>query len=154
VSKRYYTLDEVNQLLPTLQAGFGRVMQIRAQLKTLYRSLDARGFAPTDEHFAVVLPGAPPDVVRDRASFKGLVETLKEELSTVQSTGCMIKDIETGLVDWFAEKDGREVFLCWRFGEPEVGFWHDLDSGYGGRRPVSELAALTPPEPQAPRVLH
>lgn len=154
MDKRYYTVDEVNQLVPGLQASFGLVMRIRAQLKTLYRSLDARGFAPTDENFAVTLPGAPPDVVRDRGSFKGLVETLKEELSAVQSTGCFIKDIEIGLVDWFAERAGREILLCWRYGEPEVGFWHDLESGFAGRRPVSELSTPRPPEPIKARILH
>lgn len=154
MDKRYYTVDEVNQLVPGLQASFGLVMRLRAQLKTLYRSLDTRGFAPTDENFAVALPGAPRDVVRDRGSFKGLVETLKEELAAVQSTGCFIKDIEIGLVDWFAEREGQEILLCWRYGEPEVGFWHDLESGFAGRRPVSELPTPRPPEPIKARILH
>lgn len=141
MERRYFSLSEANALVPRLEEIFGRVMQIRAQLKMLYRRLEEKKFAPEDEHFSVVVPGAPPDVVRDRASFKALVETLKEELGRVQSTGAVVKDIETGLVDWFAKKDGREIFLCWRFGEKEVGWWHDLESGSAGRRPVSELGA-------------
>ena len=136
---RYFTLDEVNGQIPALAEAFGRVMQIRAQLKALYRRLDEKRFAPADEHFSVNIPGAPPDVLRDRANFKALVETLREELERVHATGCVIKDVETGLVDWPAQTQGREIFLCWQYGEKEVAFWHDLETGFAGRRPVSEL---------------
>ena len=139
MSARYFTLDEANRLVPTLEESFARVMQIRAQLKTLYKRLDEKRFAPADEHFSVQVPGAPPDVLRDRANFKALVETLREEIERVHQTGCVIKDVETGLVDWPAQRNGREICLCWRYGEKEVGFWHDLESGFAGRRPVSEL---------------
>jgi hypothetical protein len=136
---RYFTLAEVNLQVPALEECFGRVMQIRAQLKTLYKRLDAKRFAPNDEHFSVNIPGAPPDVLRDRANFKALVETLREEIERVHDTGCVIKDVETGLVDWPAQNGGQEIWLCWRYGEKEVGFWHDLESGVAGRRPISEL---------------
>ena len=141
MGKRYFTVDEANRLVPRLQAAFGRVMQLRAQLKAVYRRLDARKLAPTDESFPVEIPGAPPEVVRDRATFKALALALREELAAVHETGCVIKDVEIGLVDWFAEQDGREILLCWRCGEKEVGFWHDLEAGYAGRRPVAELRA-------------
>src|SRR5687768_373770 len=127
--RRYFTLEEANLEVPRLQEAFGRVMQIRAQLKALYKRLEQKRFAPNDEHFSVQIPGAPPDVIRDRASFKGFVETLKEELTAISQSGCVIKDIETGLVDWFARKDGRDIFLCWRYGEKEIGWWHDLEAG-------------------------
>jgi hypothetical protein len=136
---RYFTVDEVNRHVPELEEVFGRVIQIRAQLKTLYRRLDEKRFAPSDEHFSVLIPGAPPDVVRDRASFKALVETLREDLARVHATGCVIKDVETGLVDWPARSDGRDIWLCWRYGEKEVAFWHDVETGFSDRRPVSEL---------------
>src|SRR5262245_27256813 len=96
---RYFTIAEANHQIPALEEAFGRVMQIRAQLKSLYRRLDEKRFAPADEHFSVNIPGAPPDVLRDRANFKALVETLREELARVHATGCVIKDVETGLVD-------------------------------------------------------
>jgi hypothetical protein len=136
---RYFTLDEVNGQIPALEESFGRVMQIRAQLKTLYRRLDEKRFAPADEHFSVNIPGAPPDVLRDRANFKALVETLREELERVHATGCVIKDVETGLVDWPSQAGGKEIFLCWQYGEKQVAFWHDPEAGFAGRRPVSEL---------------
>jgi hypothetical protein len=138
---RYFTLDEANRHVPALEQTFARVMQIRAQLKTLYKRLEDKRFAPADEHFSVTIPGAPPDVIRDRASFKALVETLREEIESVHETGCVIKDVETGLVDWPAQREGREICLCWRYGEKAIAWWHDLESGFAGRRPVSELSS-------------
>src|SRR5262245_30643049 len=111
---RYFTLDEVNLHVPALEQAFSRVMQIRAQLKILYKRLDEKRFAPNDEHFSVNIPGAPPDVICDRANFKGLVETLREELERVHATGCVIKDVETGLVDWPSRDAGRDILLCWQ----------------------------------------
>ncbi|MBI4512134.1 MAG: DUF2203 domain-containing protein [Deltaproteobacteria bacterium] len=139
MEKRYFTLEQVNDQVARLMESFARVMQVRAQLKTLYRRLEERGFAPSSEDFPIVVKGAPKDVNRDRATFKALIEYLREEIQRVQETGCMIKDVEVGLVDWFSQKDGRDILLCWRFGEKEVSFWHDPDTGYEGRRPISEL---------------
>ena len=65
--------------------------------------------------------------------------------------GAEVKDIETGLCDWFGKNGERDVLLCWRFGEPRCAFFHDLDAGFAGRRPVSELLpALEPPT----RIIH
>lgn len=137
--KRYFTLEEANEQIPRLQATFGRVMQVRSQLKNLYKRLEAQGFAPEGDEFAIAIPGAPPDVVRDRATFRALLETLKEDLDAIHASGCLIKDIEIGLVDFLAKKDGAEIFLCWRYGEPEVAWWHPVEAGFAGRRPVTEL---------------
>jgi hypothetical protein len=48
----------------------------------------------------------------------------------------VLRDLDRGLIDFPAQRDGREVYLCWEEGEDEVGYWHDLDSGYGGRKPL------------------
>ena len=144
--KHYFTVTEANQQLGDLRALFERVMQLRAQLKTLYQRLDRAGHAPREDD----LKGPAgeerddeeklsPEVTRDLSWFRGLVETLREQVDGIQGTGCLIKDIEVGLVDWPAMHAGREVLLCWRYGEPEVGFWHELHAGFRGRRPVAEL---------------
>ncbi len=150
--RRHFSLDEANAAVPELQAIFGRVMQIRGQLKLIYKRLDDAGFAPTEDKFPISVPGASPEVIRDRASFQGLVAMLREEIVQVQELGCEIKDVETGLVDWFAESGGREILLCWKYGEKEVGFWHDLEAGFAGRRPVAELSRQ--PAGTRPRTLH
>jgi len=152
-AKHFFTLDEVNGELVRLRELFSAVMQLRGQLKAIYQRLDAAGHPPReedlkddpdedegeDESEAGQEQEPPPDVQRDLARFRGLVETLREQIEAIQDTGCVIKDIEVGLVDWPALHQGREVLLCWKYGEPEVGFWHELNTGFAGRRPISEL---------------
>lgn len=140
--KHFFTLDEVNGELARLRDLFTAVMQLRGQLKSLYQRLDDAGHPPREEDLQDGEPNAeppPPEVQRDLARFRGLVEALREQIEAIQETGCLIKDIEVGLVDWPALHQGREVLLCWKYGEPEVGFWHELHTGFAGRRPVSEL---------------
>ena len=145
IAQRYYTVAEVNRLIPTVQRLFAQVMQIRGQLKQLHHTLDQAGHPPTRADFAEggineeIDPALPPEVQSERARFRGLVAVLRDLLTEVQDTGCVIKDVEEGLVDWYALHQGREVFLCWRFGEAEVGYWHELSTGFSGRRPVAEL---------------
>jgi len=143
--KHFFTLDEVNGELIRLRELFSAVMQLRGQLKGLYQRLDSAGHPPREEDLQDAEPEEgeteppPPEVQRDLARFRGLVEALREQIEAIQDTGCLIKDIEVGLVDWPALHQGREVLLCWKYGEPEVAFWHELHTGFAGRRPVSEL---------------
>ena len=62
--------------------------------------------------------------------------TIERLLDQIRAHGCVIKDINVGLIDFLTERDGREVFLCWRYGEDAVAFYHDLHTGFNSRRPV------------------
>jgi hypothetical protein len=55
----------------------------------------------------------------------------------VQTLGGVVKDPQTGLVDFYGKINGRTVWLCWRYGEDSIGYYHDLDSGYSGRRALT-----------------
>jgi hypothetical protein len=138
-AKRYFTVAEANAQVGQLASLFTSILQLRGQLKRLYESLDAAGFAPSPNEESMLPEDAPAEVARDRARFYGLVETLRELVESVHATGAQIKDIETGLVDWPARNANKDILLCWRFGEREVSFWHEPHTGYSGRRPVSEL---------------
>ena len=134
--QRRYTVAEVEEVLPEVARRFQTVMQLRGQLKALYARLEEGGHPPGQ-----TLPnGVSAQVVRDRAVFDGMAETLRDEVSAIAATGCVIRDIEIGLVDWLgAAGDGREVWLCWRYGEAALGWFHEIDSGFTSRRPISEL---------------
>lgn len=145
MSRRYFTLEETNELVPSLTGLFSRIFQIRSQLKVLYRRLEERRFAPIGEDFEPAVPGAPRDVVRDRTLFKALAEVLRADVNSVLEHGCVLKDLDTGLVDWYGKDGADDVFLCWRFGEREVSWFHDVAAGFAGRRPVTELRPPTEP---------
>lgn len=141
---RTFTLDEVNQQVPALTALFTRIFKLRSQLRGFYSRLEAARFAPIGENFEPAIPGAPVDVVRGRTLFKGLAELVRADIDEILAMGCLIKDIDTGLVDWFAKDGDDDVYLCWRFAEREVGFFHSIEAGFPGRRPVSELRPSVP----------
>jgi hypothetical protein len=61
---------------------------------------------------------------------------LRNALTELQEMDVVLRDLERGLVDFPALRDGEEIYLCWEEGEPEVGYWHDAESGYGGRQPL------------------
>src|SRR4030095_8771565 len=63
-------------------------------------------------------------------------DRLDELIHNIQDAGAIIKDINTGLLDFLALKDGREVYLCWKYGEVDVKFWHDIDDGFAGRQSI------------------
>jgi hypothetical protein len=75
------------------------------------------------------------ELEREASVIAAEVDRFVRELT---SLGVQLKDYETGLVDFPAERDGRPVYLCWRLGEPSVQFWHEIDAGFVGRRPLEE----------------
>ena len=62
----------------------------------------------------------------------------------MNAMGCLVKDLEAGLVDFYAVQDDEPVFLCWQFGEPSVAHWHALDEGFAGRKPIDGLENRPP----------
>jgi hypothetical protein len=84
-------------------------------------------------------------VLVDRAKIANLkiernksAAALQEALAHIESSGCLVKDLDTGLVDFPFLLDQREVYLCWKLGEPAIGFWHGTDEGFDGRKPIDK----------------
>jgi hypothetical protein len=67
---------------------------------------------------------------------------IREDIEAIRGTGALIKDLRHGLVDFFAYQDGKLVFLCWKRGEDRIRYWHSVESGFQGRRPLGERAEL------------
>src|SRR3990170_2258319 len=73
-------------------------------------------------------------------SIRDLVYRMERHVSQLVAWDITLRDIETGLVDFPALVNGRQVCLCWRLGEERVGYWHELDAGLAGRKPLIDLA--------------
>ena len=71
---------------------------------------------------------------RDALALATEIDGFQQEL---EQLGIQLKDRRLGLVDFPSEMNGRQILLCWRLGEPEIQFWHDVDAGYAGRQPLS-----------------
>jgi hypothetical protein len=70
---------------------------------------------------------------------RGLVDQMQAEVAWLDERSIALRDISTGLIDFPALVNGRQVWLCWRLGEDSLGWWHELDTGFGGRRALADL---------------
>jgi hypothetical protein len=122
--ERHYTVEQANAALAFVAERLERLRSARAQLDD-EEAREALGEAAPSNG-----GGAPGRVVSE--AFLALQRTLGE----LQAMEIVLRDLERGLVDFPAMRDGREIYLCWEEGEEEIGFWHDEESGYGGRQPL------------------
>lgn len=139
--RAYFTVEQANAMVPQLEEAFGRILQMRSQIQTIQARLEAYDTPVTEdwEGMEMLEPGPPLEEVADRGMLEGLLGAIEEEVEALQAQGALIKGLEPPLVDWYAQRNGQEVFLCWKFGEEQVGWWHGLRDGYQGRRPIEEF---------------
>ncbi len=139
---RVFTLDEANALVPTLEIEFSRVARLRSELRPLVESLGGADAAVDIlQHGGRPIHGREPDAVR----LKHLADEIAAAVARVNDLGCLVKDLDLGLVDFFAMQENEPVFLCWQFGEPAVAHWHPVDGGFDSRKPI-EGVEIDPPE--------
>jgi hypothetical protein len=129
---RHFTLEEANELLPAVRVLVERLL---AHRRKLVRAQEARG------ELAAKISGNGGGL--DPRRLQALDETIGEELSGIarcvtgiNEIGALVKDLDSGLVDFPTLRGGEEVFLCWKLGEHEIGYWHGVEEGFAGRKPL------------------
>ncbi|KAA3661764.1 MAG: DUF2203 family protein [Chloroflexi bacterium] len=128
---KYFTVEEANALLPKIEPLVAKLLEKRAKVTHMRSQIpelmgDLRSNIATADTSEMML-----DFVD--------IERLRDE---IQSHGCVIKSINAGLVDFLADQNGRDVFLCWQYGEDKVSHFHDLNAGFNGRKPLSDTNLL------------
>jgi len=127
--EKTFHLAEVNAIVPRLH-----VLMERLQRGALRLHEEMSGLArETGVELATL---ATEELLRHRPAARALVEELDGIVAEIEASGAHLKDVQLGLVDFPAELDGEIVYLCWQFGEPEVAFWHRIEDGFAGRRPL------------------
>jgi hypothetical protein len=133
--RKYFTLEDANKALPLVRAivedivhQYGVVEELQQRLSRVLRERRR----PSDDAYA-----------EEIEQFQGELETEEEKLrrysEELRDLGVELKS-EDGLCDFRSLMDGREVYLCWRLGEPEILFWHELDAGFAGRQRLAARA--------------
>ncbi len=131
MASKYFSRHEAEQLLPFIEE-FLKVAQEHKQ------TVDAAQVELTKAASRIMVMGGsyPPyaELVakkreRDEASAK-----IVEVIAKIQETGCLVKDIDEGLIDFPSLIEGQEAFLCWKLGEERIEYWHGLEDGFAGRR--------------------
>ena len=146
---RFYDLDAANAAVPELDGILSVLAEQRAELVRLrdevVASTGGGDGAPTTvaERRPEPVDGGDPPITDElrltRLRMQGLIDQMAAGVARIDALGLTLRDIEHGLVDFPALVSGRQVWLCWQRGEPVVGWWHGLDSGFSGRRPLAEL---------------
>jgi hypothetical protein len=132
-AERLYTLEEAQALLDgELRAQAERMVDVRARGRDLERRWRRLVIAIGSDggNFE------KPEVRKLRAELKAAAEELAEILGRFGELDVQVKDIDTGLIDFPTEIDGEPALLCWRVGEDRIEFWHTLEGGFAGRRPI------------------
>ena len=124
----YFSIDEVNDTLPRVSELLGELLERRARV------------ASQREHLSPLLRDTRSNVGSPEASEVARDFVYIEQLiKKIEAFGCKIKDLNGGTVDFLTTRNGREVLLCWRYGEPlEIMHYHALETGFMGRKPIRE----------------
>jgi hypothetical protein len=124
--KKYFSVEEANRLIPQVERIVEELRQGR------HRLLSHRPTAETVSHKA----GGNGGGGEASAYLADYSQAFQHGLAQLRALGVVLKDLERGLVDFPHWRAGREVYLCWEYGEKRIDFWHDIDSGYSGRQPL------------------
>ena len=122
---RYFTVEQANALLPTIRP------MVAALLEARQRIVDVQ-----PELWPVLEKAVGNGGSAKAAAVLTDFEIVDKNVKAITALGLEMKDVNSGLVDFLAERDGREIYLCWRYNEPKVAHWHDLEAGFAGRRPL------------------
>jgi hypothetical protein len=122
MAERLYRLEEANALVPKLRPLLER---IRDNQKALAEDKTLAVVRQKASHNGGGLPGG---------HLAAVTKSLERDLGQLQEWGIVLRDPSIGLIDFFHERDGRTVFLCWKLGEARVEWWHPLETGIAGRQ--------------------
>ena len=122
---QYFTLQEANETLNIIRPLMDEVQMIRKKI-----------LENQPEAWPAIEKSAGNGGNRALSNLVQDFEKLDALVHQIQDTGAQIKDINTGLLDFSALKNGREVYLCWQHGEDDIQYWHEIEAGFAGRQPI------------------
>ena len=126
--RKYFTVSQARRSLVLLQRIVGEVIKEYGHLLELEELIEVAGRG-----------GGDARLEKFRRRLVVSVDNLQGCLEELELVGVELKDFTRGIVDFPARHEGREIRLCWMFGERDIRYWHEIDAGFAGRRPVAEL---------------
>jgi hypothetical protein len=111
-------LEEIRPIVAEMLAAREQVLSLRPSLEGMLEKMIGNGGS------------------RQAGELLEAFERLRQAVLQIQAKGVLVKDIQSGLLDFPSLREGKTVFLCWQYDEPVVAFWHELDTGFAGRKPI------------------
>ena len=127
MKKRYFTVQEARQLLSSIKALMEEVIAVSQRMEEDREDLQILAQKASQNS------GSPQGT-----AFVTRLIALASHLKAIEETGCLVKSVKDGLVDFPHLRNGREVCLCWKYGEKDIEYWHEVDAGFAGRTPLLE----------------
>ncbi len=124
---RVYTIAEARRVLPRVKVFMDGMQEARSRIMDLRPAV-----WPILRESAV--NGGNAQITDLTEQFARLTSAVRQ----IVAMGILVKDVDAGLVDFLSLRQGRRVYLCWKHGEEELAYWHDIDTGFAGRRPIVE----------------
>lgn len=128
MDERTFTLTEATRLLPQLEDRLLAVKQEKAVLVHSHGEIKKAGANAQSNGGSV----AGPRYIR-------ALERISDSVEAIQEMGVLVKDLDVGLCDFPCRMNGRVIYLCWKLGEMDIRFWHEIEAGYRDRQPLETL---------------
>ena len=133
--KKYFTLEEAQQEIPKIRALLNTLQQLHKAIEMVNSvKLNPHEFDEDEMNLMNI---------KLNKDFHKLSYEFYQEMEKFEETGCIMKDFDEGLIDFFSKFEGRDIFLCWRVGEDKIKFWHEIEGGFSGRKPIVDLESQT-----------
>lgn len=134
---KYFTLEDANRTLPLVRMVVRDIVELFPDVQRRRERLEgllsrSRRNSRKDDPYTEEVRQMESELEADEHRLRGYIDELA-------GLGAGLKDPVIGLIDFPAFVEGREVCLCWKLGEGEIGFWHEIDTGFAGRQPVATL---------------
>lgn len=131
-----FTLPEAQGLIPEVSRRLSEAVALKAEYDKAEKELRSS----TERIMAMGGVTVDRDSIRQaKARRDSAAARLPKAIERIRQTGCVVKDLDTGLVDFPTLFQGVEVYLCWKLGEPAIGFWHGVDEGFAGRKAIDNV---------------
>ena len=123
----YFSVNDANKILPSVIKKFDHAKKIKIEVMKMEKQLSSGVTSVTSlEEYSMI-----------KRKFNSLVTEFYQSIEDLESTGVVLKGLDEGLLDFPAKRFNEEIWLCWKEGEKEIKFWHEKDSGFVGRKPIS-----------------
>jgi hypothetical protein len=132
---KIFTLQEAQHLIPTVKEWLEQAIESKRQVETIDDEL--RGVSERIN----MMGGSeinPAAILKQRRTKDAALRALRDVIGQIEASGCLVKDLDRGLVDFPALLGDEEVYLCWKLGEDSIGYWHRVEEGYAGRKPIGD----------------
>ena len=148
MADKYFDRREAEELLRTITPWLEEARDEKQKIEAFKNEL-----AQVASRIMLMGGTFPPlaDLLRKKSEHDEAAERLVGIVNRIQETGVLVKDLDVGLVDFPSLVDGEEIYLCWKLGEDHIDFWHGIDEGFTGRKPLDNPETGRTP-PQGPRL--